>query len=52
MLLLRAIFNVTREWLQPIYDVSKKFLLDVDIEKQRLLREKHLSERRQSASQE
>lgn len=39
MLLIRAIFNVTLEWLQPLIDTPRKFLLDVDLEKQRLLRE-------------
>ena len=52
MLLLRAIFNVAIEWLQPIVDIPRKFLLDVDLEKQRLARENYLSGRVASSTQE
>jgi hypothetical protein len=43
MLLLRAIFNVSLEWLQPLIELPRKFILDVDLEFQKLKRENYLS---------
>jgi hypothetical protein len=43
MLLLRAIFNVSLEWLQPLIELPRKFVLDVDLEFQKLKRENYLS---------
>lgn len=43
MLLLRAIFNVSLEWLQPLIEFPRKFMLDVDLELQKLKRENYLS---------
>lgn len=52
MLLIRAIYNVTLEWMQPIIDIPRKFILDIDLEKQRLMREHYLSGRMVSSTQE
>jgi len=43
MLLLRAIFNVSIEWIQPLLQLPVRFMLDVDLEIQKLKRERHLS---------
>jgi hypothetical protein len=43
MLLLRAIFNVSLEWLQPLIELPRKFMLDLDLELQKLKRENYLS---------
>ncbi len=43
MLLLRSIFNVSREWLQPLFELPRKFMLDLDLELQKLKRENYLS---------